>query len=200
MAMAGGISEHMLTSWSSYICLLGDTLIQLHCRYLTSLYLFAWSIYMLFFITVLLIIYMSLWCFTDEVKDPYAYQTCIYSLELHQNQGWGFLRVIQVKPAFTTSNPPQYFFYGPFQGGFSVAVTLCSCVGGFIRGICFSYLFWKVVLRDSGISREASFIFFIYICTVRMCLNISVCMVQILYNFTVHRCFIDICLHGASHI
>ena len=42
---------------------------------------------LLCFSTVFLIIRVSLWWFTDEVEDPYADQTYICILELHQNLG-----------------------------------------------------------------------------------------------------------------
>ena len=34
---------------------------------------------------IVLIIYDSLWCFTDDVKDPYVDRTYICNLNLHQN-------------------------------------------------------------------------------------------------------------------
>ena len=43
---------------------------------------------------------VSLWCFTDEVEDPYVHRTYVCSLELHQNEEWGFAwaKVIYASP------------------------------------------------------------------------------------------------------
>ena len=70
----------------------------------------------------------------------------------------------------------RLFFCWPFSGGFCVTVLLCSCVVGFIHGICLSllvpYLFLllclgKVVRRDCGISGVSSSLnSFIVICEV----------------------------------
>ena len=45
------------------------------------------------FITMFLIICVSLWCFTDEVEDPDTDWLYICNLELHQNYRWGFALV-----------------------------------------------------------------------------------------------------------
>ena len=90
---------------------------------------------LLCFITVVLFIFVSLWCFTAEVENLYADWTyiCTFNLELYQNKEWGLKQVKLV-------SAPQEVSYLLFQSGSSVVVLLPLCVCCFICGICL-YIF-----------------------------------------------------------
>ena len=106
---------------------------------------------LLYFITVFLLVCVSLSWFTDAVEDPYA----------------NFRKKVRASKTILSPHPTtttQCFWYWPFQGVSSVTVLvfLCLCVCDLICGLCGTYLFMIspsfAVLRDCGISWVSSLV------------------------------------------
>ena len=108
-----------------------------------------------------LIICVSLWCFTNEVEDPYADRIYIFNLKLHQHSGRGFARVKLVKPLnrFPTDRSKavpllQFFVCASVVSYHSVLFSL------FVPHLSFLWCLGKAVLRDCGFSWVSSLIIF----------------------------------------
>ena len=108
-------------------------------------------------ITEVLVICVSLWCFTDEVRDPMQAEHIFVIWRCNRIQS----KIARVNPISSSlATVPRQCLY-------------CSnslCVGRFIPGVCFpipripfSWVFGKAVLRDCGIPWvHVSVIFYFY--------------------------------------
>ena len=93
---------------------------------------------LLSFIVMFLIICVSLWCFTDEVEDPYADQTYICNWELHQNYGWGCASKTGLSPTHTSS---MVFLLTVLRRFLCCISSLYVRLWFYIWSLCCNYLF-----------------------------------------------------------
>ena len=112
---------------------------------------------LLCFITVFVVICVSLWCFANEVEDLCVGQTYFCSFELHQN-----VRVrLRSSKTGLSLHPPHKVFLDS-----SKAALFFHYTSGFICGVCLFvpnlFFFWylgKAVLCDCCISSVFSLLF-----------------------------------------
>ena len=120
---------------------------------------------LLYFIRMIVILYVSLWCFTEKVNELYADRTYVCNLELHQNCG----RVSREYNWFIPSPPPAPI-HPPLV--FLLFRWLYCCSSLFVRRWFYMWrLFWHYLFLIPPFPREgcASWLWhflgiFTYIC------------------------------------